>query len=311
MEIGMIEILCSFAVLFLACYYYFTSTFNFWHSRGIPGPEPVPLYGNLRDIMFGKMSVGSFVKQEYDKYSDQPMFGIFASRTPILVVNDPDLIKEILIKNFSSFANRGIRIFEKVEPLSPNLVNLEAARWRPLRAKQTTMFTFAKLKEMFHLMLECADHLEKTLGKMTESDDVVECCEATARFTTDVIGACVFGIDMKALEDEDSQFRKVGRKFIHADKWRAFKLRFKQIFPSLYSFLGPLMYDHEINDFFIGSMIETMESRKKNHIKRGDFVDLLIDLKSNPDKLKGIGKFVAISKNLVLLRQVSECLPYF
>ncbi|OXU20062.1 hypothetical protein TSAR_004866 [Trichomalopsis sarcophagae] len=288
MGVGILEILAGIGMLFLACYYYFTSTFNYWQSRRIPGPKPAPIYGNLKDIMFGKMSVGDFVKQEYDKFKDERMFGVYAIRTPVLIVNDPELIKDILIRNFSSFANRGVRLFEKVEPLSANLVNLEAKRWRPLRAKQITMFTFSKLKEMFYIVSECADNLEKILAGMIEKNDVVECCEVSARYTTDVIGACVFGIDMKALDDENSQFRRVGRKFIHADKWRAFKLRFKQIFPSLYNFLCPIMYDHEINDFFINTMIATMKHRKENNVRRGDFVDLLNDLKDNPGKLDGI-----------------------
>lgn len=285
MEFGIIEVFGGIALLILACYYYFTSTFDYWKNRGISGPKPTPLFGNLKEIMFGKMSVGDFAKQQYEKFRNEPMFGIYLIRSPILIINDPDAIKDVLVKNFSSFANRGVRIFEKVEPLSANLVNLEPARWRPLRAKQTTMFSSGKLKEMFYLLLEVSNGLEKSLAKITGTNEVVECCEVTARFSTDVIGACVFGIDMEALDDENSQFRKVGKKFIHADRWRAFKFRFKQIFPALYNLLAPIMYDHEINDFFINSMIQTMEMRRKNKIKRNDFVDLLIDLKDHPDKL--------------------------
>lgn len=293
MEIGISEILGGLTAFLVAGYYYLTSTFNFWQSRGVTGPKPIPLYGNFKDIMFGKLSIPDFVRREYEKYSDEPMFGVFASRSPILIINDAELIKEVLIKHFSSFANRGIRIFEKIEPLSANLVNLEAARWRPLRAKQTTMFTTVKLREMFDLMKQCAEHLDKILLDMVKNDDVVECCELTSRFSTDVIGACVFGIDMKALDDENSDFRRVGRKFIYADKWRAFKIRLKTICPWLFIILGPFMYDHEINDFFIKSMIQTMEDRKKNNIKRGDFVDMLVDLRDHPDKLD-IGKFARI-----------------
>ncbi|XP_014207797.1 probable cytochrome P450 6a13 [Copidosoma floridanum] len=287
MEIGTLPTLLGILTVILSLYYYFLrlTTFDFWQSRGIPGPRPVAIYGNLKEIIFGKMSVGDLVVLQYEKHKHQPMFGIYAMRSPILVINDPDLIKDVLIKDFASFANRGVRIFEKVEPLSANLVNLEAARWKPLRAKQTMMFTSAKLKEMFYLLLECADHLERAL---TEDNDVVDACEVTARYTTDCIGACVFGIDMKALEDDESDFRRIGKKFVQLDKWRAFKVRFKQIFPGLFNQLGFIMYDHEINDFFIGTMIKTMEHRRKNNIKRGDFVDLLNDLKQNPGKLEGI-----------------------
>ena len=290
MQIGIFEVLGGLAVFVILLYYYFTSTFNFWEKRGVVGPKPTPMYGNFKDIMFGKASMGEYIKSEYDKYRDEPMFGVFAMRRPILVLNDPELIKDVLVKKFWSFANRGIRMFEKVEPLSANLINLEAARWKPLRAKQTTIFTSSKLKEMFYLLLECANHLEENLAKSTEINQVVECCEVSARYTTDVIGACIFGLDMKALEDDDSQFRKIGRKVIHAEGWRLFKIRFKQICPLLYNLLRPITYDYEINDFFIGLMTETMKHRRENNIRRNDFVDLLNDLKDNSDKLKDIGK---------------------
>jgi cytochrome P450 family 6 len=285
MEIGFIEITGILTALYLVCYYYFTMTFNFWKSRGVPGPEPVPLFGNAKDVIFSKLSVGSYVTTEYNKYKNHPMFGIFMSRDPILVLNDPEIIKEVLVKNFSTFPNRGNRLFEKVEPLTANLINLEASRWRPLRAKQTTMFSSAKLKDMFYLILECANNFEKILDEMIENNNnIIECCNVSARFTTDVIGNCIFGIDMKALQDKDSEFCKVGLKFVNVNKWRAFKMRFKQVF----------MYDHEINDFFINSMIKTMEYRKKNNIRRADFVDLLNELKDNSDQLKDIGKFINI-----------------
>ncbi|XP_011501310.1 PREDICTED: cytochrome P450 6A1-like [Ceratosolen solmsi marchali] len=287
MEIGIIEMAGTLIILWLI-YYYFTMTFDFWKSRGIPGPEPVPLFGNIRDIILGKVSIGNYVAEEYNKYKNYPMFGIFASRAPILIINDPEIIKDVMVKNFSSFLNRGNRIFEKVEPLSANLINLEAARWKPLRTKQTTMFSSAKLKDMFYLILECASNLETTLSAKIESNDIVECCNLAARFTTDVIGRCVFGIDMNALKDENSEFCKVGLKFVNVNKWRAFKMRFKQIFPFLFKLLGPIMYDYEINDFFINTMTRTMKHRKDNNIKRGDFVDLLNDLKDNADQLKDI-----------------------
>ena len=303
MELGIFEVVSGLIILALSCYYYFVCPFNFWESRGISGPKPTFLYGNFKNVLLGKMSIGDFVKQEYDKFKDLPMFGIYVSHTPILIINDAELIKDILIKDFSSFANRGIRLFEKVEPLSPNLVNLEAARWRPMRAKQNKMFSSAKLKDMFPLLVNCADNLERILlEKITEVDDIVECCEVTARFSTDVIGVCVFGLDMKALDDENSQFRRVGRKFIHADRWRAFKLRFKQIFPTLYTILGPIMYDHEINDFFIKTILNTMNYRNEHNVlKRGDFVDLLMDLKNNAYQLKGIGMYFIIFWMLIMI----------
>jgi len=108
------EILCGFTAVILILYYYLTSTFNFWKSRGIPGPRPIPGFGNFKDVILTNISLGDYLTKVYNAYKDEPLIGIFDRKTPILIVKDLDLIKDILIKDFAKFADRGFPIFEKV-----------------------------------------------------------------------------------------------------------------------------------------------------------------------------------------------------
>ncbi|XP_024880595.1 cytochrome P450 6B2-like, partial [Temnothorax curvispinosus] len=140
-------ILCGIVALILALYYYLTLNFDFWKSRGVRGPRPIPLFGNFKDVTFSKISAHNYLTKMYNKYKDEPLFGIFAGMTPVLIVKDLDLIKNVLIKDFSTFANRGIPTFEKAEPLSHHLFSLEPKRWRPLRTNLSPVFTSGKLKE--------------------------------------------------------------------------------------------------------------------------------------------------------------------
>jgi len=102
------EILCGIVAVILTLYYYLTSTFDFWKSRGIPGPRPIPGLGNFKDVMLNNISVGDYLTKVYNAYKDEPLIGT------ILIVKDLDLIKDILIKDFAKFADRGFPIFEKV-----------------------------------------------------------------------------------------------------------------------------------------------------------------------------------------------------
>lgn len=99
------------------------------------------------------------------------MVGLYATRSPFLLLNDPELIKDILIRDFSKFANRGLGVFERTEPLSPHLLNLEVERWRPLRSRLSPIFTSGKLKEMFYLIIECSLNLEMYLDKLIEKNE--------------------------------------------------------------------------------------------------------------------------------------------
>lgn len=282
------EIAIGVSIIIYGIYYWAISTFDYWSSRGVAGPAPKPFLGNLSDVFFGKSSFGEYLKTVYDKHRDEPMFGIFMSRNPALVLIDPNLIKDVLIKDFSTFSDRGLKTFETAEPLSQHLVNLEPARWRPLRHKLSPVFTSGKLKKMFYLLLECGDHLEEYLAKLTSNDETVECRELTAKFTTDVIGTCAFGLQMNALADEDSEFRKMGRDIFTPDWRKIVKFRIRDFAPSIYSLLGPLIADTKMVNFFMNMMRDTVNYRKKNHVVKHDFIDLIMELRDNPDKLSDI-----------------------
>ncbi|XP_011862719.1 PREDICTED: probable cytochrome P450 6a14 [Vollenhovia emeryi] len=285
---GPFEILCGIAVIILGLYYYFTSTFDFWKSRGVRGPRPMPLFGNFKDVMANNVSASDYLTEMYNTYKDEPMFGIFARKTPLLIMKDLDLIKDVLIKDFTLFANRGFPTFEKAEPLSQHLFSLEPKRWRPLRTKLSPVFTSGKLKEMFSLILECADHLVQYMEKIESDTESVECRELAAKYTTDVIGSCAFGIEMNALSDKDSEFRKMGRK-VFTPTWRTMmRIRIRQMFPWLYEMSGYILPQTEVTKFFTSVIAETMDHREKNNVIRNDFIDMLRELKKNPDKVGDI-----------------------
>lgn len=284
------EIVIGVSVLLLGVYYWLTSNYDFWRSRGVPGPVPMPFFGNLSDVFFGRLSLGEYLKKAYDDNPREPVFGIYMRRDPVLVLRDPDMIKDVLIKDFSSFSDRGLKTFARAEPLSQHLVNLESARWRPLRNKLSPVFTSGKLKKMFYILLECGDHLDEYLEKLSAKDEPVECRELTAKFTTDVIGTCAFGLQMNALADEDSEFRKMGRDIFTPDWWKIVKFRIRDFIPWLYSLLGPLFVDRKMVNFFMKVMKDSVSYRKNNNIVRHDFIDLIMELRDNPDKLGDIGE---------------------
>ncbi|XP_051168141.1 probable cytochrome P450 6a13 [Leptopilina boulardi] len=280
-----LEILCIIAGIFLLLYLYSKSTHDFWKNQGVNGPKPTPLLGNFTDLMLNRISVGDYTKKLYDEFNSEPMIGIFARRTPILLLRDLDLIKDVLIKDFNKFADRGLAFNEKVDILSPHLFTLEPERWRPLRRNLSPVFTSGKLKEMFHLLVETSEHLEQYLNKVVIENEPIECRTLTSKFTADVIGSCVFGIDINALSNEENEFIRMGRKIFDFNFWKTVKFRLNTITPWLYGLLGPILADRETDNFFVNLIRDTMQYRKENNIVRHDFIDLLREVKENPDRL--------------------------
>ncbi|XP_024867561.1 cytochrome P450 6k1-like, partial [Temnothorax curvispinosus] len=171
------------------------------------------------------------------------------------------------------------------EPLSQNLFNLEPKRWRPLRAKLSPTFTSRKLKEMFSLISECADHLMDYTEELARRNEPVKCRELMTKYAIDVIGRCAFGIEMNALLNDDSDFCRIRRNMFRPP-WSDF-LRYKinNYLPLLYDVLGYILPDTEITDFSTRFVVDIINYREKNNIVRKDFIDTLRELKKHSDKV--------------------------
>ncbi|XP_071868082.1 probable cytochrome P450 6a13 [Bombus fervidus] len=276
-------IISAVVAVLLAYYYYYTLVFNFWKKRKISGPKPVFFFGNVIDIMFSGIALPQYIKSLYETYTGS-MIGLYMRSTPVLVLKDPELIKDVLIRDFSKFADRGFNVHERVEPLSQHLFNLEAKRWRPLRSK-LTVFASSKLKNMFDLIIECANYFEKYLDKIVAQGEPVDFREITAKFTTDVIGSCAFGINMGALSDEESEFRKIGKQIFEPSLEAIIRMKFKLMMPKLYDLLGYIVPDRRLAPFLTKVVTDTMKYRKENNVYRPDFIHSLMQLKEDPEKL--------------------------
>ena len=67
---------------------------------------------------------------------------------------------------------------------------------------------------MFPILQECSEELKDLLKEPARKGEVVEMKEISARFTTDIISLCAFGIQTNSLKNPDAIFRKNGKENI-------------------------------------------------------------------------------------------------
>ena len=269
------------AVCFLAgVYVYFKVSFNYWKKRNVPYAKPTFPFGNLGDMLFLRTCIGQLFENIYKELDGEKYGGTYALTKPGFIFRDPDIIKNIIVKDFSSFHDRGFFIDKEFDPLTGHLFLLSGSRWRNLRVKLSPTFTSGKMKMMFQTLVDCGHELGSILEKSASNEEIIEINDILARYSTDIISSCAFGIQCNCLKNPDAEFRQWGRKIFAPSLRNAIIPFIASTVPSLLKVLKVHLVDPSISKYFLSVIEETVNCRERNNIKRNDFMHLLIQIKN-------------------------------
>lgn len=267
------------SIVFFA-YCYVTRRYRYWAERGAVFSEPVFPYGCLSQVG-KKIHLSDMLTENYKNFKGKGLFtGLYFFVSPVILLLDIDLIKTVLVKDFNYFMNRGIYFNERDDPLSAHLISLEDAKWKNLRTKLNPTFSSAKLRKMFPVITAVANEFKKCLEKSIAIDSEIEMTDIMARFSTDVIGTCAYGIDCNSLKDPNAVFRQMGKKMFAPTRFQAISRFFTLTSKEFSRFLRIKVIDPEVSAFFMNVVTETIEHREKEKVQRNDFMNLLIQLKN-------------------------------
>ena len=272
----------SICTVLILVYYLIKWKYSYWERKGIHFIKPTIPYGNFKGIG-GKIHVSVLIQKWYNELKGtHKLFGIYSLHNPVALITDIDLINHVLIKDFNFFVNRGVFYNERDDPLSGHLFNIEDQRWRSLRAKMTPTFTSGKMKFMYPILTKvCKEFTKKidaTLNETQGKSADIEIKDILARFTTDIIGECAFGIECNSLSNPDAEFRRMGQRAFSPDLITFFKQFISNAIPTICRFLRFRRTEAQVQDFFLRIVRETVSFRQESNVKRNDFMDLLIGL---------------------------------
>jgi len=84
--------------------------------------------------------------------------GVFEFRQPVYLIRDPEIIKQITVKDFDHFINHKTKIDENVEPMLGRVLFLmRDQRWKDMRSTLSPAFTGSKMRNMFSLVSNCSN----------------------------------------------------------------------------------------------------------------------------------------------------------
>nr|XP_022901568.1 probable cytochrome P450 6a21 isoform X1 [Onthophagus taurus]XP_022901569.1 probable cytochrome P450 6a21 isoform X1 [Onthophagus taurus] len=277
------ELILTIIFLLIAClYFYFKNAFDYCKKIGVPTVPTSFLFGNIKPVVFRQQSISDKVAETYRliKPSGYPITAVYFFVHPVFVPISLDLIKNIFLKDFHHFDDRGIFYDEENDPVSAHLFSLYGDKWKTLRSKLTPAFTTGKIKFMFDLIQKNAKEMIDVLSEMTQINREVEIKDILARYTTDVIGNTAFGIECNSLRNPEAEFRVMGNRAFLQTKWDLIRNMIICASDKVAKVLRLSVFPKEVSKFFKKVLEETISYRENNNVMRKDFLQILIMLKN-------------------------------
>ncbi|KAK2586912.1 hypothetical protein KPH14_009845 [Odynerus spinipes] len=279
-------VLVAIAVIFFRIYAKYK--LNYWKRRGVESLPADLIFGNFKDAVLFRSAPGWHLGQLYKQArQDAPYVGFYIFHKPCLLLRDPEIIKQIMIRDFENFSDRHFAGSNQKDSIGmKNLFGLKNPAWKYLRSKITPTLTRGKLRQMFPLMTEVGNPMMGFLkSQPADKNDirVVDAQELSYKYTTDLIASVALGTKMDSFNYPNAEFSAAVTEFFHGFK-RMVALVTVFFMPELVELLGSRML---FNSSFVRKVFwDAMENREKSGQKRGDFIDSLVQLKhgeQNPD----------------------------
>jgi cytochrome P450 len=294
----LIEILLLVLLLLFWAYYEVTKQFDYFKKKSIPFAKPSFPFGseNMKKLILQKITFNKDVSElAENEFKGVKIFGYFAFGQPIWVINDEELAKILLIKDFDHFVDR--RVLQEDFSSRANavvssfLTNLKGEQWKAMRTLMSGVFTSGKLKLMTPHMakvgMQLEEHIDNIIaGKihsdMIDADGSVEVKALFGMYTLDAIATTGFGIESNSFKDPDNQFRTMALTLIGAKKtWKSkfvmARILLNVVFPRLAKLLGVPFFPLEPTLFFSDIIERTYKHRLSTGERRNDIIDLIID----------------------------------
>ncbi|XP_044584080.1 cytochrome P450 6k1-like isoform X2 [Cotesia glomerata] len=214
MESPLLMLATTVAILASIFYVWAKYKLTYWQQRGVPTLPTNLIFGNFKDAMLLRVSPGYLLGRLYNEArGDPPFLGIYIMHKPFLILRDPKIIKQMIIKDFNFFQNRYFSSRNRNDKLgTDNLFSINNPEWKYIRTKLSPTFTSGKLKQLFHLMVETSDNMKNYLDNKFADDknkiQSIEVKDTSTMYTTDIVASLAFGISTNSFDQPTPEFYK-------------------------------------------------------------------------------------------------------
>ncbi|CAH1774988.1 unnamed protein product [Owenia fusiformis] len=271
-------ILTLLAILLTVLVLHRKNRYNLFKRMGINGPAPAFLIGNFYDMYkYGLLKCWEKWRNEYGG-----MYGYYEGPQPILVITDPEMIKQVFVKDlFSNFSGRRIFPMGRGPKHNPDIIQSEGQDWKRIRALSSPFFSGVRMKEMSPLINNSVGKLLNVLEEKANAGTTFDIYSVYQGLTMEVICACAFGTDLDAQVDtKHPVLLKARELFLRVSQRNAL-----QIAAFLLPELRPLWFrlGRKLGEIFNNPFIylrehirHIIQMRRSQKLDRVDFINLML-----------------------------------
>ncbi|KAL9963555.1 hypothetical protein ACROYT_G027074 [Oculina patagonica] len=301
-------ILIASAILLLIVYVFgFVTFYRSMKTRygDVPGPTPLPIFGNLLDMIRHKGQMHLQMDEYYRKYGKVFTVAIFG-KTPSLSVADPDMLKDIFVKEFDCFSDRPDFGIKAPEPFNSMMTRAERENWKRIRNTLTPAFSALKMKQMVPLMNSCCDTLLRKLSEVADKDQSVDIYKFLQGLTMDVIISAAFGINANPQDNSDDPVVSAAHKAMNRSTPRRILLFALSMLPfgnKIMSMFPSILTSNSEQLFKIAKEIVATKRAGKTDLSRKDMLDLMLAASDDPSvpESKKLSDMEVIAQSFVFL----------
>ena len=286
MIILILALILLLAAVYVFYYHYYWPYFQQRKLIGLNGPKPIPVFGNFFELLKAGKHAPKCYDEWYQKYG--PNCLVYMGIMPLIVTQDPEVIKDILVRKFDNFVDRtpdNANLLKHILYANRALSTVTGDDWRQMRRMLSPGFNGKKLKLLTPIIELSCKQLVDALRKKVDtgvSEDVTESFDC---FSMEVILMSIFGRKCNLHEGSDEMVAAVNVAFaktfgvLYAQEMA---LTFNSHVPFLSPFLQYILVHTSVAKQWLPVQdiaARIIQDRKDSGIRRSDIVQYMLDTK--------------------------------
>lgn len=253
-------------------YLYVTRNRNFWKNQNIRSEPYSLIFGATLKIFLNPVHEVDLAR--YKKYGH--LFGAFEMGKAILFVAEPELVKKVLVDDFSSLPDR--RSIKTNEPLLDNVMSMAPFEvWQKVRKGSEPAFSVRVLRKMNALIEECALATTEHLKKAASNAEDIDVKQFFWDYVLDLIANCAFAVKLDSHSDPTNEFVTRSKQVI-SQRFTP-RLLVMVVFPFIAKKFGIGPMKRDVVGFFRNLGRNIIKDNKDTNTQHDNFLQLLMDEK--------------------------------